>query len=311
MKKIILNTSIVVIITIFSIFALPEQSFAQAFSPTAATCTDGIDNDDDDIVDEADECPVVVVAPTPVIFTATAATCADGIDNDGDDIVDEADECPPVVVVPPVIPPFVPTAATCTDGIDNDGDDIVDEADECPPVVVVTDATITIEKIVINDDGRTKVESDFVYRIDGVEVLSGAPLTYTAGSYTLSEDSDSDYVASTWGGDCATDGTITVSDGDSVVCTITNDDVAAVSTPSSGGGGGGSSNNNNNDEEAEAEVLGASIDLEEPVVGEVLGAAIDLPTVPHTGTGVDFGLYLAIISTIGISTFYIRRKLTV
>jgi hypothetical protein len=84
-----------------------------------------------------------------------------------------------------------------------------------------------------------------------------------------------------------------------------------TTTSGGGGGGGGSSNNNNNDEEAEAEVLGASIDLEEPVAGEVLGDTIELPTVPHTGTGVDFGLYLAIISVIGISTFYIRRKLTV
>src|SRR6185436_1947900 len=48
--------------------------------------------------------------------------------------------------------------------------------------------------------------------------------------YTASETTQTGYAASVWGGDCASDGTITLQPGDNKTCTITNDDIAPVLT---------------------------------------------------------------------------------
>jgi len=41
----------------------------------------------------------------------------------------------------------------------------------------------------------------------------------------VSETSQTGYAASLWGGDCASDGRITISDNDVLECTITNNDL--------------------------------------------------------------------------------------
>lgn len=94
---------------------------------------------------------------------------------------------------------------------------------------------LIVNKIVINDNGGTKVIADFPLFLDGVGVTSGVATTTTVGEHTVSETTDSGYTA-VIGGDCAADGTITLALGDIKTCTITNDDIA----PSGGGGGGGS-----------------------------------------------------------------------
>ncbi|PJE75536.1 hypothetical protein COV04_04505 [Candidatus Uhrbacteria bacterium CG10_big_fil_rev_8_21_14_0_10_48_11] len=98
---------------------------------------------------------------------------------------------------------------------------------------------LIVNKIVINDNGATKVISDFPLFINGGSVTSGVVGTTTVGLHTVSETSTSGYT-SVIGGNCATDGTITLALGDVKTCTITNDDIVSVAPPAAGGGGGGS-----------------------------------------------------------------------
>src|SRR6185436_13096690 len=93
------------------------------------------------------------------------------------------------------------------------------------------DATLTLVKTVTNNDGGTKVVSDFPLFIDGNSVTSGTPALVSANvQHTASETTQSGYIPSVWGGDCASDGTITLQPGDNKTCTITNDDVAPTLT---------------------------------------------------------------------------------
>lgn len=85
--------------------------------------------------------------------------------------------------------------------------------------------TLTLVKTVINDNGGTKHVADFVLKIDSTTVTSGQAKTLNAGSYTASEISLAGYSPSTWGNDCATDGSVTLNVGDNLTCTIVNDDI--------------------------------------------------------------------------------------
>ena len=91
------------------------------------------------------------------------------------------------------------------------------------------DTTITLVKTVVNNDGGSATVSDFILKVDTTTVTSGVPLIVAPGFYTASEVNLPNYVASAWGGDCAADGTITLSLGDNAVCTITNDDIPKTS----------------------------------------------------------------------------------
>jgi len=112
-------------------------------------------------------------------------------------------------------------------------------------------ATLTLTKIVVNDNGGTKIVSDFPLYIGSATTTSGvASTTLNPGSYTVHEATSTDYASGAWTGDCAADGTITLADGDVKSCSITNNDIAAAplqinttssSTSSSSGGGSRSS----------------------------------------------------------------------
>ncbi|MDP3995270.1 MAG: ice-binding family protein [bacterium] len=95
---------------------------------------------------------------------------------------------------------------------------------------------LIVNKIVINDSGRTKAIADFSFFIDGGSVASGIANTTTIGLHTVSETADSGYTT-VIGGNCAADGTITLALGDVKTCTITNDDIAPVADPSPASGG--------------------------------------------------------------------------
>jgi hypothetical protein len=95
-----------------------------------------------------------------------------------------------------------------------------------------------VNKIVVNDNGGTKAIADFPLFIDSGSVTSGVASTTTIGLHTVSETSDSGYT-SVIGGNCATDGTITLALGDVKTCTITNDDIAPVVVPPPSNGGDG------------------------------------------------------------------------
>jgi hypothetical protein len=89
-----------------------------------------------------------------------------------------------------------------------------------------TKTTLTLVKIVINDDGGTLGVADFPLFIDGNLVTTGVANEVTANVvHTASETQRPGYIASAWAGDCAADGTVTLLPGDNKVCVITNDDV--------------------------------------------------------------------------------------
>ena len=87
-------------------------------------------------------------------------------------------------------------------------------------------ATLTLIKHVINDDGGTKVVTDFPLFIDTTQVTSGVAHNVAPGTYTASETEDVGYAASDWSGDCAADGTVSISLGEHKTCEITNDDIS-------------------------------------------------------------------------------------
>ena len=91
--------------------------------------------------------------------------------------------------------------------------------------------TITLVKVLPNDDGGTAVADDFTAMIDGVEVTWGEAHPVTVGAHTVSESGGpAGYTASDWGTDCAADGAITLAAGENKTCTITNDDQPGMLT---------------------------------------------------------------------------------
>jgi hypothetical protein len=92
----------------------------------------------------------------------------------------------------------------------------------CEPFLIEVTilAQLTLEKIVINDDGGTAVVNDFQAKIDGGNVPWFVAQELLAGSYTASETVVTGYTAGNWGGDCAADGSITLAPGDIKTCTI-------------------------------------------------------------------------------------------
>ena len=109
-----------------------------------------------------------------------------------------------------------PVAEICGDGLDNDCDGKVDE--NC-----IAKAKLTVTKIVINDDGRTKKVSDFYLWVNTKHVHSGVQNTFDAGYYKIWETNDVGYRA-TFSGDCSAAGTIKLKPGDVKTCIITNND---------------------------------------------------------------------------------------
>ena len=103
-------------------------------------------------------------------------------------------------------------SVTCT--ITND--------DAAPGLIVI--------KEVVNDDGGTAVASDFQLRVNGDAVDQGVALDVDANTeYTVSEDQLQGYTQVSL--ECVTTGTtdvvahpVTLAEGESVTCTITNDD---------------------------------------------------------------------------------------
>ena len=98
----------------------------------------------------------------------------------------------------------------------------------CVPPVVRQTAKLTVVKYVINNNGGNNVISDFHFFVDdgfvSTEVFSGATTTLPVGTYSVAETGVSGYVG-TYGGDCDSEGNVTLSANDQKVCTVTNDDL--------------------------------------------------------------------------------------
>ncbi len=100
---------------------------------------------------------------------------------------------------------------------------VITNDDIAPDVEEPSNGTLTVVKVVINDDGGTAVIADFPLFIGEMSVTSGASNSLEAGQYVVSETGSPDYVAS-FSGDCDANGVVNIEDGDEKTCTITNDD---------------------------------------------------------------------------------------
>lgn len=100
-------------------------------------------------------------------------------------------------------------------------------------IVWNTDCTpeLTVTKIVINDNGGTATTSDFTLFIDGATTTSGIATSTTAGTHVVSETQNGNYTGA-FGGDCDSNGNVTLAAGESKNCTITNNDNPPVATTS-------------------------------------------------------------------------------
>lgn len=89
-------------------------------------------------------------------------------------------------------------------------------------------ATLTVIKVVTNDNGGNNVVPDFQLFADNgtteIGVTSGSSTVVLADTYTITETGVSGYVAS-FSGDCDADGSISLAPGDNKTCTITNNDL--------------------------------------------------------------------------------------
>ena len=99
--------------------------------------------------------------------------------------------------------------------------------------------SLTLAKVVTNDNGGTALASAWTLTASGPSGFSGAGpsvsngASFDAGSYDLSESGPAGYTASAWacvGGTQDDSDTITVALGESATCTITNDDTPAEPT---------------------------------------------------------------------------------
>lgn len=102
------------------------------------------------------------------------------------------------------------------------------------PICATPSATLTLVKTVLNNNSGTKLVSDFDLFIGSTAVTSGLANVLDPGVYSVSETNVDGYTASSWGGDCDEAGNVTLLDGDTKVCTITNDDNPVVSSGGSG-----------------------------------------------------------------------------
>lgn len=100
-----------------------------------------------------------------------------------------------------------------------------DGVDETPRT-----ATLTVTKVVTNDNGGNNIVADFQLFADNGEteipMTSGSPTVVLADTYTITETGISGYVAS-FSGDCNSSGQITLAPGENKTCTITNNDLSA------------------------------------------------------------------------------------
>lgn len=172
--------------------------------------------------------------------------------------------------------------------------------------------TITVTKIVINDDGGTKVIADFPLFVSGTPVISGETNTFSGGStYAVHETMDPAY-AQTFSGDCDSEGWFDLGSGQNLTCTITNDDIEVELEPTV---------TEDTDTEIPTELVDETpVPVDELIVTEEPGVVVSpeiapissTPGLPATGfVPVDRGHLASLIAT-GVACvsliFYAARK---
>lgn len=117
--------------------------------------------------------------------------------------------------------------ATFSDACDSNGNVTLTAGDDktCTITNEEKPAKIIVNKVVVNDNGGTKVVSDFPLFVGQTGVTSGATNTFDSGSYIVSETNQTGYTG-TISGECDANGNVTLVAGQTKTCTITNDDNA-------------------------------------------------------------------------------------
>lgn len=122
--------------------------------------------------------------------------------------------------------------------VTTDADTITAPTCSVPPASVPSSATLHVVKQVVNNNGGTAPASLFNLhvKLSGTDVVGspatgiaspGRSYTLAAGTYVVSEDISSGYTQS-FSGACGSNGSVTLSAGADLTCTITNDDIAPV-----------------------------------------------------------------------------------
>jgi hypothetical protein len=129
---------------------------------------------------------------------------------------------------------YNPGAWVCT-GVANTGDQITlanGESATCTitnTYVPPAKASITVFKTVVNNFGGTATVDTFKYWVNGAtEVFHDVAAMFDAVPptlFTLTETNTTGYTAGAWGGNCNVNGTVTLAEGQSAICEITNNDI--------------------------------------------------------------------------------------
>ncbi len=119
-------------------------------------------------------------------------------------------------------------AATFSGDCASDGTVLLNQSDAKTCTITNDDIApmLTVTKVIENPSAVT---TNFILRVDGNVVASGAQNAYNAGAHTVTETHPTGYIAAITG-DCAADGTITLALGDVKACTVTYTDVPFATT---------------------------------------------------------------------------------
>lgn len=128
------------------------------------------------------------------------------------------------------------SAWVCDGGVQDDDDTVTLAGNDNVVCTITNDddaPSLTLQKVVVNDDSGTEVESAWTLTASGPTGFSGSGpsvsngVSFDAGTYDLSEAGPAGYTASDWvcvGGNQTDGDTVEVGLGETVTCTITNDD---------------------------------------------------------------------------------------
>jgi len=129
---------------------------------------------------------------------------------------------------------YLASGWTCTGNVSRSGSRITIGAGGGSCTITNNDVapTLTLIKQVVNDDGGTSLASAWTLRATGPTPIFGAGVAssgsaFSAGSYALSEEGPAHYQASAWTcvGGTQAGSSITLGNGQSATCTITNNDI--------------------------------------------------------------------------------------
>ncbi|QQR82752.1 PD40 domain-containing protein [Candidatus Campbellbacteria bacterium] len=133
-----------------------------------------------------------------------------------------------------------PAYAVTYGGDCDENGDITMEAGSTYACTVTNDdigPTLTVTTTLTNDDRGTAEVADFTLYLDGLPITSAVATTTLATTHTLTHATPAGTTYDiTWGGDCASDGTLTMSLNTTYTCTLTAND-----SPSNTNGGSGGS----------------------------------------------------------------------